>query len=80
MQQTISRPMKLSIEIPDALGRQLQALPNRDSFVITAIKHELLGDPLDQCTSLNEVADIISRRAEERGLTEEIFNEIMNEK
>ncbi len=37
-------------------------------------------EELETATSPLEVLEIVSRRAEERGLTREIFDEIMNDK
>lgn len=70
MPQTIN----LSIEIPEALEEQLKSISNQQAFVVSAIRRKFASDPLDQCTSFEEVTSIITRNARKKGLTEDILN------
>ena len=80
--QTIGHTMQISVELPEDLEQSFKIVPEteRQRFVIRAIRGQLHEDKLNRPdSSLNDVAQIISQRAEKRGLTEEKLQKLLRD-
>ena len=74
--------MQISVELPEDLEKSFKIVPEaeRQRFVIRAIRGQLHEDELNRPGSdLNDVAQIISQRAEQRGLTEEKLQKLLSD-
>ncbi|MGB1109986.1 MAG: hypothetical protein ACPG4N_06505, partial [Gammaproteobacteria bacterium] len=72
--------MQISVELPVDLEQSFRSLPEteRQRFLIRAIRGQLHEDELTRAgNDLNDVARIISQRAEKRGLTDEKLQELL---
>ena len=68
----------ISLKIPELQAKRFKTLKEDEKNILAMFVTSLLSGN-NEAIDMKAIMDFIGYRAQQRGLTEEIFNEIMNE-